>query len=157
LAVLGLGLTADAAVATAAQAAPGDGLPADWVNRGSGCFYTADPTDYLCYVVQHGGAAPAVVDFRLQGQRACLWQKTLFMPDGEGNQWPIYINPSAGVFANQNGLWAFQVHNHQHLSLWKAGFFGVMYKVLEIGDLDALTGGDLVTFTWLRDSASCHE
>ena|SRR5689334_6478289 len=134
-----------------------DGLPANWVALGSGCFFTSDAQDYLCYEVKHGVSNPAVVDFRLQGVRACLWAKTLVMPDGEGSQWDINIDPSRGVFANQNGLWAHQVGKGQHLSLWKAGFWGIKYEVLQIGDLGALVGGDKVTFTWLRDSASCHE
>jgi hypothetical protein len=134
-----------------------DGLPSDWVSHGSACFYTADPQDHLCYEVRHGATNPAVVDFRLEGARACLWAKTLVMPDGEGNQWDIDIDPSRGVFANQNGLWAHQVRNGQHLSFWKAGFLGFKYKVLEVGDLGDLVGGDVVVFRWLRDSGSCHD
>jgi hypothetical protein len=164
-AVLALGAPAAAASATtttgaakaASPSAALDGLPANWVALGSGCFFTSDAQDYLCYEVKHGASSPAVVDFRLQGARACLWAKTLVMPDGLGSQWDIDIDPSRGVFANQNGLWAQQVQNGQHLSLWKAGFWGFKYKVLEIGDLGALAGGDKVVFTWLRDSASCHE
>jgi hypothetical protein len=134
---------------------PTDGLPSDWVSRGSGQFETSDPQDLLSYQVEIGAVDQSVVEFRLQATRRCLWGKTLVMPDGKGSSWDININPAAGRFSATNGLWAHQVRNGQNLELWKAGTFGIYYKVLEIGDLGALPAGSRVVFTWLRDSWSC--
>jgi hypothetical protein len=138
-----------------ANPTPPQGLPSDWVQKGSGYFRTADSQDLLHYEVVLNAASPAVVDFRLQGYDRCLWGKTLVMPDGLGSSWDIHIDPSRGVYEDQNGLWAHQVHNGQHLQLWKAGTLGFQYKVLEIGDLGALQPGTRVVFTWLKDSSSC--
>lgn len=144
-----------AAAAGPVDPTPTQGLPPDWVSKGSGFFRTSDPQDLLYYEVQLNVTSPAVVDFRLQAYDRCLWSKTLVMPDGLGSSWPIRINPSRGRFADQNGLWAHQVGNGQRLELWKAGFLGWEYKVLDIGDLGALQPGTRVVFTWLKDSATC--
>lgn len=142
--------------ASAAEAAsPTQGLPSDWVARGSGQFETSDPVDLLEYRIVEDAVPPDVVDFRLESGKRCHWGKTLVMPDGQGSQWDININPGAGTFSNQSGLWANQVHNGQSLQLWKAGTFGIYYRVLDIRDLGALKPGSLVVFTWLKDSGGC--
>ena len=144
-----------AAAAGLINPTPTQGLPPDWVTRGSGYFRTSDPQDLLHYEIQLNVVPSAVVEFRLQGYDRCLWGKTLVMPDGLGSSWPIRINPSRGRFEDGNGLWAQQVGNGQRLELWKAGFLGWEYPVLDIGDLGALPPGSRVVITWLEDSATC--
>lgn len=144
-----------ATVARLAYPIPPQGLPHDWVQRGSGYFRGSDRQDLLHYQVQLNAVAPNAVEFRLEGHDRCLWGKTLVMPDGEGSSWDIHMDPSQGVFDAQNGLWAHQVHNGQRLKLWKAGFLGFYYKVIEIGDLGALQPGTRVVFTWIKDSDTC--
>ena len=139
----------------ARAAPPTQGLPANWVALGSGQFETADPVDLLEYRVELNAVDPAVVEFRLESFRRCHWGKTLVMPDGLGSQWDINIGPSRGTFAASNGLWAQQVKNGQSLQLWKAGWWGFKYKVLDIGNLGAIPPGSRVVFTWLRDSGNC--
>jgi hypothetical protein len=136
-------------------ASPTQGLPSDWVVRGSGQFETSDPVDLLEYRVVENVVSSAVVGFRLESGKRCHWGKTLIMPDGQGSQWPIHIDPSRGTFSDEDYLWANQVHNGQSLELWKAGTFGIGYRVLDIGSLGALKPGSLVVFTWLKDSGSC--
>jgi hypothetical protein len=130
-----------ASVAARNHEVPPHGLPEDWVAKGSGYFRTNDSQDLLRYEVRKNAVPKEVVDFRLQGFNRCLWRKVLVMPDGEGSQWDIVIDPSKGRFSARNGLWAHQVRNGQSLELWKAGFVGFMYKALEISDLGALEPG----------------
>jgi hypothetical protein len=136
-------------------AAPTQGLPIDWVVRGSGQFETSDPVDLLEYQVVSNAVPQSVVEFRLESSKRCHWGKTLVMPDGQGRSWPIHIDPSRGIFSASDSLWAGQVHNGQHLELWKAGFLGFEYHVLDIGDLGPIQPGSRVVFTWLRDSRTC--
>ncbi|MFC8193146.1 hypothetical protein ACFUMH_15940 [Cellulomonas sp. NPDC057328] len=147
--------TAAPAVASHVRVASGltVGLPTDWVARGSGMFTTADRNDVLVYEVRRNQPdVPAdEVRFRLTATDTRLWWKTLAMPDGEGNRWDLHVNPSAGRFHANNGLWAHQVRNGQSLELWKAGVLNTGRKVLEIGDLESLPGGSRVVFTWIRD------
>ncbi|MGW4056963.1 hypothetical protein ACWEGE_01720 [Amycolatopsis sp. NPDC004747] len=138
-----------------AAAVPAQGLPVDWVARGSGQFGTADALDLLEYTVELNAVPQEVVEFRLTSSNRCHWGKTLVMPDGLGSSWDIHIDPSQGIYSDSNGLWAQQVHNHQHLTLLKAGFLGVYYQVLVVGDLDAILPGSRVTFRWLTDSRIC--
>jgi hypothetical protein len=132
-----------------------EGLPSNWVARGSGQFGTSDPQDLLSYRIYPNAVSPSIVTFRLQAVRRCIWAKTLVMPDGLGSRWDLNIDPTRGRFSTENSLWAQQVQNGQNLELWKAGFLGFKYKVLDIGDLNAIPPGSKVVFTWLRDSGSC--
>lgn len=129
---------------------PGIGLPVDWVSKGSGQFATEDG-DRLTYQVHPDTVANDVVVFRLEAVNRKMWRKTLVMRDGEGSQWDIVIDPSAGVFSAENGLWAHQVKNGQNFSFWKNKQFGINIWVLDIANLEALQGGSTVVFTWLHD------
>jgi hypothetical protein len=143
--------------ASARSATSAQRLPDDWVRRGSGEFGTSDAQDLLEYRIDHGAVGAEVVQFKLEANLRCIWAKTLVMRDGGGSQWDISINPAAGKYSDSNALWAHQVHNGQVFDLWKAGFLGFPYKVLEFGDLGDLQPGDRVIFTWRRDSGGCGE
>lgn len=166
-AVLATALLGGTVAATAAPASAGStpaapalrlsaatqGLPSDWVARGSGYFTTNDASDMLHYqVVTAGSGVPSdEVRFKLQAfDRSIAW-KTLVMPNGLGSRWDISIDPYWGRYTAQNSLWAHEVDNGQSLELWKSGFLNTGRRVLYIGDLAALPGGSLVTFTWLDD------
>jgi len=143
------------AVAIAMAAATGPAIaapPQDWVDRGSGCFSTEDRYDYICYEVRLNAVAQNVVDFRLEDSNWRHWRKTIIMPDGLGNEWPIWVDASQGRYAAQDGLWAHQVHNGQRLRLYKAGLWGIDTRVMYLGGLERLKPGTLVVFRWLRDS-----
>jgi hypothetical protein len=129
------------------------GLAADWPTRASGRFTTEDAPDLIEYRIEPNAVAADVVEFRLESHNSNHWGKTLVMPDGEGNQWDIHIDPSQGSFSAANGLWASQVKNGQHLALWKAKQFGIMHWVLDIGGLENLQPGGRVVFTWLQDGS----
>ncbi|WP_327595307.1 hypothetical protein [Streptomyces chartreusis] len=126
------------------------GLPPDWATRNSGKFRTEDSSHLLSYDIQPNAIGPEAVEFKLAGQRASMWKKTLVLRDGEGGSWDITINPSGGVMEAHNGLWTHQVGNGQALSLYKAKQFGLMTWVLDISHLEHLAAGSRVTFTWLQ-------
>ena len=69
------------------------------------------------------------------------------MPDGEGNN--FIIEAEGRESDGRDGLWAPQVLNGQALTFFKAK--PGMIPVLAIGALEALRGGDRVTFDWVRD------
>jgi hypothetical protein len=123
----------------------------DWALAGAGEFGTNDPADKIAFRVDHGLSAAEVVDFVLViGPDSSGWDKSLFMPDGEGNEWEIKATGGRGGSA-QNGLWAHQVMNGQQLRFHKPKELGLWRQVLVLGGLYNLRGGDRVTFTWLRD------
>jgi hypothetical protein len=131
---------------------PEIGLRADWVKSGSGQFRTEDSADNISYEVQLNVVSTDVVEFRLEAATSSkMWRKVLVMPDGQGTQWDIAINPDEGTFVATDGLWAGQVKNGQQLQLWKAKTFGVMSWVLNIGNLQDLLPGSRVVFRWLSD------
>lgn len=142
-------LFAVAAAAGPAAAEP----PADWIERGSGCFSTWDRLDLICYEIRENAVPQEVVDFRLEDINRRHWRKTIMMPDGEGNEWPIWVDASQGRTDDQSGIWAGQVHNGQRLRFYKAGGFGINVHVMYLGGLERLKPGTLVIFRWLRDSS----
>jgi hypothetical protein len=129
------------------------GLPADWATRASGRFKTEDAPDLIEYRIELNAIGSDAVEFQLASHNFRQWGKTLVMPDGDGNQWDIHIDPSQGIFSASNGLWAHQAKNGQHLSLWKAKQFGIMHWVLDIGGLENIQPGSRVIFTWLQDGS----
>jgi hypothetical protein len=135
--------------------APQVGLPRDWVARGSGRFGTSDPQDLLAYRIETMQVPQDEVHFRIESFNRRIWAKTLVVPDGLGSRMELKVNPGAGEFSDEGTLAADEVENGQVLELWKAGFLGGQYKVLDIGDLDALKPGTVVIFTWLRDTGTC--
>lgn len=129
----------------------GIGIPANWVERGFGTFFTEDAGDLITYNVQRNAVGMDVVEFRLEASSASMWRKVLVLRDGLGSQWDIAIDPSQGTFSATNGLWADQVGNGQSLSLWKAKELAIMAWVLDIGHLEALPAGSRAVFTWWKD------
>ena len=113
--------------------------------------------DLLSYRIEHNAPIQEnAVEFKLETTDSCMGRNTLNMPDGEGNSWDIVIDPHEGRYEDHNGLWAWQVHNGQHLSLWKPGFLGFNRWVLNISHLDGLQPRDRVVFTWLADGNPNH-
>jgi hypothetical protein len=129
---------------------PSIGLPADWVAQGSGQFTTEDGADLLSWEIIKGAVGSDAVEFRLSADDSRMWRKVLVIRDGLGGQWDIAVDPSQGVFSAANGLWSNQVHNGQVCSLWKAKQWGLMFWVLDIGNLDTLQPGNRADFRWLR-------
>jgi len=123
----------------------------NWVAAGAGQFMTEDRADLVNFRIDRGVSSPQVVDFALEATNGRMWRKVLVMPDGQGSQWDITIDPSQGTFAASNGLWAGQVKNGQSLAFWKAKGFGVNAWVLDLGHLETLQPGSRVVFTWLQD------
>jgi hypothetical protein len=123
----------------------------NWVAALGGQFMTEDRADLVAFRVDRGVSSPQVVDFAIEATNPGMWRKVLVMPDGQGSQWDITIDPSQGTSAASNGLWAGQVKNGQSLSFWKAKGFGVNAWVLDLGHLENLPPGSKVTFTWLQD------
>jgi hypothetical protein len=133
-------------------------LPPDWATKSSGYFTTSDRYDSLQYRIEPNAVDASTVQFRLEGGsywNRCLWRKTLVMPDGQGSEWPLTIDPSNANYSATNSLWAWQVHNGQELRLYKAGFLGFDRYVGGIGDLNNIAPGSRVVFRWLHDSGSC--
>jgi hypothetical protein len=125
---------------------------ADWANQPAGQFGTNDPADVISYRIEHGAVAAEAVEFNLViGSNSSGWDKSLFMPDGEGNEWEIKATGGRGASAS-NGIWAYQVHNGQQLRFHKPKEFQIIWRhVLSLGNLQYLQGGDRCTFTWLSD------
>lgn len=130
---------------------PGIGLPADWVNRGSGQFRTEDSADLVEYRIEPNAVGSDVVEFRLEANNPRMWRKVLVIRDDAGGRWDIAIDPSQGTTSAVNGLWAHQVHGGQTFSLWKAKQLGMMTWVLDFGNLESLQPGSRVVFSWLLD------
>ena len=126
---------------------PGPG----WVAAGSGEFRTEDGADVVAFRVDQGVVSTDVVEFAIESSSSGMWRKVLVMPDGQGSQWDITIDPSQGTSAAANGLWAQQVLNGQRLNFWKAKAFGINAWVLDLGHLEGLPAGSRTTFSWLRD------
>jgi hypothetical protein len=122
-----------------------------WVAAGSGEFRTEDGADVVAFRIDQGVVPAEVVEFAIQSSNRSMWRKVLVMPDGQGSQWDIAIDPSQGTFAASNGLWAQQVLNGQKLNFWKAKAFGISSWVLDLGHLEGLPAGSRTTFSWLRD------
>jgi hypothetical protein len=131
-------------------AEPHAGLPPNWTEHNDGQFATQD-RDILEFEVQPDAVSSDVVEFRLEASDARMWRKILVMPDGEGHQSEIVIDPSQGVFAATGTLRSLQVRNNQQLELWKAKVLGVNTLVLTIGNLEPLVAGTRVVFRWMRD------
>jgi hypothetical protein len=129
---------------------PNVGLPANWVDLGSGQFHTED-NDLVQYRVEQNAARADIVDFVLESGNPRMWRKVLVLRDGEGGQWDITIDPSQGTSSASNALWAYQVKHGQTLSFWKAKQFGINVWVMDFAGLEALQPGSRVTFTWLQD------
>lgn len=129
---------------------PDLGLPPDWVAQGAGQFRTEDRADLLSWTVEHHAVGTDAVEFRLVADDPAMWRKVLVLRDGTGGQWDLAVDPSQGVYSATDGLWADQVHNGQVCSLWKAGEFGLMFWVQDIGYLDTLQPGDRAVFHWLE-------
>jgi hypothetical protein len=123
----------------------------DWAAQPAGQFGTNDPWDTISYNINHGAVGVDVVEFVLViGSQSSGWDKSLFMPDGEGSEWEIKATGGAGGSA-RNGLWAHQVQNGQQLRFHKPKELGIWHQVLALGGLYHLVGGDRCTFTWLKD------
>jgi hypothetical protein len=129
----------------------GIGIPASWVERGFGTFFTEDSGDLVSYNVQRNVVSTDVVEFRLEAESSRMWRKVLVLRDGLGSQWDITIDPSQGTYSATNGLWADQVRNGQSLSLWKAKEFAINAWVLDIGHLGGLSAGSRAVFKWWKD------
>jgi hypothetical protein len=95
----------------------------------------------------------SVVEFQLEDWNRRHWGKTIVMPDGEGGEWDIAVDASQGRHRASNGLWAHQVHNGQHLRFYKAGGFGIMVHVMDLGGIERLQPGTRVVFRWMKDSS----
>jgi hypothetical protein len=107
--------------------------------------------DYKVTVAPSGTSAS--VHFRLEASDSRMWKKWLVMPDAQGSQWDIVIEPVGGVFSAENSLWAHQVHNSQSLELWKAKAFGVHHWMCSIKNPSPIAPGTKVVFRWLRDGS----
>jgi hypothetical protein len=123
--------------------------PVSWSKKDSGTLTTADSPDSIEYAIIHNVVAADAVEFHLQLVGSVTWKKVLNIPDGEGTSWDI-VAEGANADAS-NGLWASQVKNGQFLTFSKAKFLGGSAPVLRLGDLENLSGGDRVTFRWVRD------
>jgi hypothetical protein len=155
-----------ATVATAADTAAAAPPPKDhWADHSSGCidrletftdvlFLDYYNPDYICYEIRPNAVPQDIVEFRLEDINRRHWRKEMIMPDGQGNEWTIWVDASRRPprNADQDSLWAGQVHNGQRLRFKKAGVFGIMTDVMLVGGLESLKPGTQVVFRWLRDS-----
>lgn len=121
-------------------------IPDTWVTDRDGHFKTQGG-DVVQFHID-GGGDPEQVAFRLRAQCPSGWAKALILRDGEGNEWWVRADQNA---QGENGLWAGQVKNGQQISFWKPAFLGQWQPVFDIGNLDLLVGGDVVTFSWTND------
>jgi len=129
---------------------PEIGLGKGWGNIDHGELHTEDSADLIRYRIEHGAVSTDVVEFMLViGNDSSGWEKSINMPDGEGNSWNIKVGGRQNSAAS--GIWAPQVKNGQALTFSKPKEFGRWYNVLTQGYLEDLQAGDRVVFTWERD------
>jgi hypothetical protein len=139
------------AIVPTTRPCPCAGAGPDWATQPTGQLCTNDPADIVDYRIDHAAVGADVVEFVLViGPNSSGWDKSLFMPDGEGSEWELKATGGHGGQAS-NGLWAHQVHNGQQLRFHKPKELGIWRQVLSLGGLQHLAGGDRCTFTWLRD------
>jgi hypothetical protein len=101
--------------------------------------------------VEPNAVSPAAVEFVLSS--GLSWYKSINVPDGGGSSWEIYTGFFLPVSRTSDrvALWAGQVHNGQVLTFSKAKFLGAHWPIYTLGNLDFLSPGSRVTFTWTRD------
>ena len=91
---------------------------------------------------------PTVVVFTLSNQVPSGWKKAMVLRDGLGGEWWI---EARGNSRAENGLYADQLGNGQHITFWKPKTFGHWTEIFSIRGLEQLKPGSRVIFTWVDD------
>jgi hypothetical protein len=94
------------------------------------------------------GGDPKTVVFRLVNQTSLCWNKAIVLRDGTGGEFWIEAH---GCGTAENGLWSEQVKNGQVITFWKPKFAGQWQPIFNLGGLERLQPGSVVTFTWKSD------
>jgi hypothetical protein len=121
-------------------------IPGDWAKFNDGTFKSPG-NDQVDWHIDHGAPDTLRVMFRLHNQAPSGWDKALVLRDNTGRSWTIVAKGGQQV---QAGLEVGCLPN-QPITFRKPGFLGVWTDAFSVNGLSALTGGDIVTFTWTKD------
>ncbi|MBN9684436.1 MULTISPECIES: hypothetical protein [unclassified Corallococcus] len=117
--------------------------------------------DVILAEVEHNVAGSEIIEFRLNSGSSVTWWKQVALVGG-GDDWRVW-NQDGGSWCNwpnastnncdTNSQWADIVTAPGTRFIFsKAKLFGVHTEMYSLGGLgDHLTGGDRVTFRWIRD------
>ncbi|RKH65753.1 hypothetical protein D7W81_16415 [Corallococcus aberystwythensis] len=117
--------------------------------------------DVILAEIDHNIVASDVIEFRLQSGSDVTWWKEVNLVGGgdnwrvwnqDGSSWCNWPNPSTNN-CDTNSQWTHIVQDPSSRFIFsKAKWFGIHTEMYSLGGLgDHLTGGDRVTFRWIRD------
>ncbi|NRD44146.1 hypothetical protein [Corallococcus exiguus] len=117
--------------------------------------------DVILAEVEHNVAGPDVIEFRLNsGSNVTWWKQVALVGGGDdwrvwnhnGSSWCNWPNASTNN-CDTNSQWTTIVQaSGTRFIFSKAKLFGIHTEMYSLGGLgDHLTGGDRVTFRWIRD------
>lgn len=124
-----------------------------WSQSDEGYFGTDDASDRISYKIEHNIISQDSVIFKLvlgnDRVKFSGWHKAIIIRDGLGSQWTITAKSTSAPV--EKLIRADHVRNGQFLTFRKPKFLGIWVDVLNLGSLNHLHGGDVVTFTWEKD------
>jgi hypothetical protein len=121
-------------------------LDTKWSAREEGDLTTTDPTDRIHYLIEHAIVKTDLINIRLVSSASNL--RLIGIIDATGAMvWDIFTDATHTTAADSVAA-SLILASDQKLTFEKEQQGGAVVKVLQLGDLDCLQGGDRVTFFW---------